>query len=117
MFVKSTILKRPSCPLRRSHPLGAGYWAQLSQEIMCSPSGLRINSLDYWRSVPVASDFYWFLVNELKVVQLAAEAPLLPAFSDWRIGNQAVILRGFCQAVTSHLTGPRLVPAIGTPGF
>jgi integrase len=52
----------------------------------------------YWRSVPIASDFYWFLVNELKIEQLAPGAPLLPAFSDWRIGNQAVILRGFCQA-------------------
>lgn len=52
----------------------------------------------YWRSVPVSSEFYWFLVNELKIEQKATDAPLLPAFSDWRIGNQAVILRGFCQA-------------------
>ncbi len=52
----------------------------------------------YWRTVPVSSDFYWFLVNELKIEALKPEAPFLPAFSDWRLGFQATILRGFCQA-------------------
>lgn len=52
----------------------------------------------YWRSVPVSSEFYWFLIHDLKIEAKAPEVPLLPAFSDWRQGFQAVILRGFCQA-------------------
>ena len=52
----------------------------------------------YWRSVPISSDFYWFLVNELKVEEKKPDEPLLPPFSDWRLGMQAIILRGFCQA-------------------
>jgi integrase len=48
--------------------------------------------------VPVSSDFYWFLVHDLKTEVMAPDQPLLPAFSDWRLGLQAVILRGFCQA-------------------
>ncbi|MGK5086516.1 site-specific integrase [Bdellovibrionota bacterium FG-2] len=52
----------------------------------------------YWRSVPVSSDFYWFLVQELKIDEKKSDDPLLPPFSDWRLGMQAMILRGFCQA-------------------
>jgi integrase len=52
----------------------------------------------YWRSVPVSSEFYWFLVNDIKIEEKAPDDSLLPAFSDWRLGYQATILRGFCQA-------------------
>lgn len=52
----------------------------------------------YWRSVPVSSEFYWFLVNDLKIESQQPDDPLLPPFSDWRLGMQATILRGFCQA-------------------
>ena len=52
----------------------------------------------YWRSVPVSSEFYWFLVHEVKIEEQSPEDSLLPAFSDWRLGFQATILRGFCQA-------------------
>jgi integrase len=52
----------------------------------------------HWRSVPVSSQFYWFLMNELKIEQKSPEEPLLPVSSDWKLGFQAVILRGFCEA-------------------
>lgn len=52
----------------------------------------------YWRTVPVSSVMYWFLIKELKVETMASDAPLLPQFTDWKLGIQAVILRGFCEA-------------------
>lgn len=52
----------------------------------------------YWRSIPVSSDFYWFLMNEIKIEKLQSEESLLPKFNDWRNGLQATILRGFCEA-------------------
>ncbi len=52
----------------------------------------------YWRTVPISSEYYWFLVNELKVESLGADDLLLPNLLDWRLGLQATILRGFCQA-------------------
>jgi integrase len=52
----------------------------------------------YWRSVPVSSEFYNFLIHELKIESKSPEDSLLPVFSDWRMGNQATILRGFCEA-------------------
>ena len=52
----------------------------------------------YWRTVPVSSDFYWFLMSDLKIENLEPEESLLPELSDWRLGFQATILRGFCQS-------------------
>jgi len=52
----------------------------------------------YWRSVPVSSEFYWFLMNDIKIETKKPEDSLLPPFSDWKNGMQAIILRGFCQA-------------------
>lgn len=52
----------------------------------------------HWRSVPVSSDFYWFLIHDLKIENQTPTTPLLPPFSDWRLGFQATIIRGFCQA-------------------
>lgn len=52
----------------------------------------------YWRTVPVSSEYYWFLIHELKIEEMKSEDPMLPPFSDWRLGMQATILRGFCQA-------------------
>jgi integrase len=52
----------------------------------------------YWRTVPVSSEFYWFLVGDLKTAEMKPEDYLLPHFSDWKSGNQAALLRGFCEA-------------------
>lgn len=50
----------------------------------------------YWRNVPVSSEFYWFLINELKVMEKNQNDYLLPRFSDWNKGEQARVLRAFC---------------------
>lgn len=52
----------------------------------------------YWRTVPVSSEFYWFLVHDLNVESMKSEDFLLPRFWEWDQGGQAAILRGFCQA-------------------
>ncbi|MBY0472111.1 tyrosine-type recombinase/integrase [bacterium] len=52
----------------------------------------------YWRNVPVSSEFYWFLIHELRVEERKPEDYLFPRFSDWNKGEQARILRGFCIA-------------------
>ena len=59
----------------------------------------------YWRTVPVSSEFYWFLVHDRKIEELKQDDYLLPHFSDWKSGYQAQILRGFCQA--NHLPSVR----------
>ncbi|MEK7691609.1 MAG: site-specific integrase, partial [Bdellovibrionota bacterium] len=51
----------------------------------------------YWRTVPISSELYWFLVSELKVDQMKADDHILPHFSDWKSGYQAKYLRGFCE--------------------
>ena len=38
------------------------------------------------------------MIHDLKIVEMKAEDDLLPHFSDWKPGNQAQLLRGFCQA-------------------
>lgn len=50
----------------------------------------------YWRTVPVSSEFYWFLVHDLKVEERKTEEFLFPRFWEWDGGYQAEILRGFC---------------------
>jgi integrase len=50
----------------------------------------------YWRNVPVSSEFYWFLVSELRVEEMSPTAYLFPRSYDWDKGAQAVILRAFC---------------------
>ena len=52
----------------------------------------------YWRTVPVSSEFYWFLVHDLKIETLAPDEYLFPRQWEWNKGEQARILRGFCQA-------------------
>ncbi len=52
----------------------------------------------YWRTVPVSSDFYWFLVHDLKLEQKKPEDFLFPRHWEWDKGEQARILRGFCIA-------------------
>lgn len=52
----------------------------------------------YWRTVPVSSELYWFLVQDRKVETLKPDDYILPHSDDWKAGYQAVILRGFCQA-------------------
>ena len=50
----------------------------------------------YWRTVPISSEFYWFLLNQLKVDTLKPDAPLFPRCWEWDRGMQASVLRGFC---------------------
>ncbi|OFZ78412.1 MAG: hypothetical protein A2583_14075 [Bdellovibrionales bacterium RIFOXYD1_FULL_53_11] len=50
----------------------------------------------YWRNVPVSSEFYWFLVHDLKAETKKSEDYLLPRFWEWDKGEQARILRMFC---------------------
>jgi len=50
----------------------------------------------YWRTIPVSSEVYWFLMNERQLDQLRAEDFLLPRFNDWNKGGQARTLRAFC---------------------
>lgn len=52
----------------------------------------------YWRTVPVSSEFYWFLIHDLKIEGKKPEDFLFPRFSDWDGGWQAEKLRGFCIA-------------------
>ena len=50
----------------------------------------------YWRTVPVSSEVYWFLMNERQLERLRPDDFLLPRFSDWNKGGQARTLRAFC---------------------
>lgn len=59
----------------------------------------------YWRTVPISSEFYWFLVKDRMIETLNPDDYLLPHFSDWKAGNQAALLRGFCEA--NHLPSIR----------
>lgn len=48
--------------------------------------------------MPVSSELYWFLVNELTVEKMKPDEFLLPRSSYWDRGNQASLLRDFCRA-------------------
>jgi len=52
----------------------------------------------YWRNVPLSSEFYWFLLHELRLEEMAPNDFLLPRFWEWDKGGQATVLRGFCEA-------------------
>lgn len=52
----------------------------------------------YWRTIPVSSEFYWFLVHDLQIEKLSSEQYVFPRFWEWTKGEQARILRGFCRA-------------------
>lgn len=52
----------------------------------------------YWRTVPVSSEFYWFLVHDCGIETMKPDAYLLPRHWEWDQGLQAAVLRGFCQA-------------------
>ncbi|MBF0443916.1 MAG: hypothetical protein HQK54_18550, partial [Oligoflexales bacterium] len=43
----------------------------------------------YWRNVPVSSEFYWFLVNEMKVENMQPDDYLFPRSYQWDKGAQA----------------------------
>jgi integrase len=50
----------------------------------------------YWRTVPVSSEFYWFLIHDLKIEEKKPENFIFPRHWKWDGGWQAEILRGFC---------------------
>lgn len=52
----------------------------------------------YWRTVPVSSEFYWFLVHELKIEEKNPDSLLFPRHWAWDQGWQAQVLRAFCIA-------------------
>jgi len=52
----------------------------------------------YWRNVPVSSELYWFLVDQLKADEKGPEAHVLPQNSIWKKGKQAEVLRAFSIA-------------------
>ncbi len=52
----------------------------------------------YWRTVPVSSDFYWFLIHDLKIEQKKSEDYIFPRHWEWDKGEQARVLRGFCES-------------------
>ncbi len=52
----------------------------------------------YWRTVPISGEFYWFLINELRIESLKPGDHLFPQSWKWDQGLQASILRGFCEA-------------------
>lgn len=52
----------------------------------------------YWRTIPVSSELYWFLVHDLKIEKLGVAAHVFPRFWEWTKGEQARIIRAFCQA-------------------
>ncbi len=52
----------------------------------------------YWRNVPISSEFYWFLLNELKIETMQPDVHIFPQRWEWDKGEQAKFLRGFCQA-------------------
>ena len=55
----------------------------------------------YWSTVPVSSDFYWFLVHDLKIEQKKSGDFIFPRHWEWDKGEQARVLRGFCEG--NHL--------------
>jgi integrase len=55
----------------------------------------------YWRTVPVSSEFYWFLVHDLKIESKEPQDYIFPRFWEWTKGEQARILRGFC--ISNHI--------------
>jgi integrase len=48
--------------------------------------------------VPVSSEFYWFLVHDLRLEEKKPDDFLFPKPWEWEKGEQARILRGFCIA-------------------
>jgi integrase len=64
-------------------------WNRRTREVGPTKAG-------YWRTVPVCSEFYWFLVRRLNVGELKPEDYLLPRDWRWDKGEQARVLRAFC---------------------
>lgn len=52
----------------------------------------------HWRTVPVSSEFYWFLMNELRIEDKQPDDFLFPRFWQWDKGEQAKVIRAFCEA-------------------
>jgi integrase len=59
----------------------------------------------YWRTVPISSEFYWFLLNEVGIERMRPDDFLLPRFVLWDKGQQAGMLRAFCK--DNHLPSIR----------
>jgi integrase len=52
----------------------------------------------YWRTVPISSQFYWFLIHDLSIEDKPSNhSYIFPRHSAWRKGEQARILRAFCE--------------------
>jgi len=52
----------------------------------------------YWRTIPVSSDLYWFLIHELALEEKKTSDFLFPRHWEWDKGEQARVLRAFCIA-------------------
>ena len=52
----------------------------------------------YWRTVPIESEEVLKLLKELKL-QAGKESFVLPRHPEWRMGNQAQVLRKFCETI------------------
>jgi integrase len=52
----------------------------------------------YWRSVPISSEFYWFLLNEMKVETMRSDDHVFKQSWEWDKGEQTRFIRGFCEA-------------------
>lgn len=52
----------------------------------------------YWRTVPVSSEFYWFLIHDLKIEYKTSDEFLFNRAWEWDKGEQARLLRAFCIA-------------------
>jgi len=50
----------------------------------------------YWRNVPISSEFYWFLVHDLRIEEKQPTDHIFPRSWAWDKGAQAKILRMFC---------------------
>lgn len=50
----------------------------------------------HWRTVPISSELYWFMIHDLKIQTLSPEAYVLPRYSMWDRGLQAMVIRAFC---------------------
>jgi len=50
----------------------------------------------YWRNVPISSEFYWFLMNELQFEKMKPDDYLFQRSWEWDKGEQARVIRTFC---------------------
>lgn len=90
----------------RSGELYALDWSSVDFEkrTMCvhrnwtSKTGIGPTKGRYWRTVPIESEEVLGLLKELKL-QRSQEQFVLPRHPEWRMGNQAQVLRKFCESI------------------